>query len=133
MKKYLSLLLLLGFGLSAKAQHHPPHNMLLRGQTEVYASHVVYKSPHNFQVELELELPPEVKGRYIKEVANHPDETFFYLLQHLHIGDIQNVSSISGSFQRENAKGERVTFIDQVELPKSAFKILYFYELPLNL
>ncbi len=110
--------------------HHPKHNMLIYGFEEIFASHVVYKAPHNYQIILSLTLTDDVKTAYIRGRATHPDESLFLLLDEMDISKIREMDSLSGTLQRETSSGERETLATGVVITKDNFKILFFNELP---
>ena len=110
--------------------HHPKHNMLIYGSEEIFASHVVYKAPHNYQVILSLTLPDDVKAAYLRGRATHPDESLYLLLDEMDISKIREMDSLSGTLQRETPTGERETLATGVVINKDNFKILFFNELP---
>jgi hypothetical protein len=119
---------------NAEGHHpHPPHNMVLFGDESVFASHIVYKQPHNFQVILELELPEDVKQAYLAAKQSHPKDRFILLLNPMDIGEIEAADSIGGVIFRRGANGTRTDIWSQVTLSKADFKIIYFDELPLSL
>jgi hypothetical protein len=110
--------------------HHPKHNMLIYGSEEIFASHVVYKTPHNFQVILNLTLADDVKAAYLRARGAHPDESLYLLLDEMDISKIRGMDTISGTLQRETPSGERETLVTGVTITKDNFKILFFNELP---
>ncbi|UXI70131.1 MBL fold metallo-hydrolase [Tahibacter amnicola] len=59
------------------ADHPSTHGMVLFGQREVYLSHMpMFHSPHDYQLILEAELPPDVLAAWRQDAAKHPD-TFY--------------------------------------------------------
>jgi hypothetical protein len=110
--------------------HHPKHNMLIYGSEEIFASHVVYKSPHNYQVILSLTLTDDVKAAYLRARAAHPEESLYLLLDEMDIAKIRDLDSLSGTLQRETPSGERETLATGVTITKDKFKVLFFNELP---
>src|SRR4051812_45565102 len=65
--------------------HFAKHNMVLFGDSEVFASHVVYKVPHNYQVVLQLVLLNSEKLKLDEARAAFPNDSFFYLLDPMDI------------------------------------------------
>jgi len=112
---------------------HPPHNMILLGTQEVFASHIVYKQPHNFQVILQLQLDNAAKEAYLKSKAEHPESLHIFLLDPMDIKEISSQTSISGKLLYEDSEGNRQTILEGVVLPKDRFKVIYFDEVPLSL
>jgi len=111
-------------------RHHPKHNMLIYGSEEIFASHIVYKAPHNYQVILSLTLTDDVKAAYQRGRSTHPEESLFLLLDEMDISKIRDMDSISGTLQRETPTGERETLATGVTITKDNFKILLVNELP---
>lgn len=122
---------------SAIAQHdhhnHPPHNMILLGQDEVFASHIVYKEPHNFQVLLKVDFDPETRSVYKNAKREHPNQLFIFLLDSMDIKMISEQTALTGKILFENTKNERVVIRQNVHLSQDQFKIIFFDELPLSL
>ena len=125
------------FASAAIAQHdlhnHPPHNMILLGKDEVFASHIVYKEPHNFQVILKVDFDSETLAVYKASKNENPNQLFIFLLDSMDIKAISEQTQLSGKILFENANDERIVFRQNVVLNKEQFKIVYFDELPLSL
>ena len=114
--------------------HHATHNMVLYGQGEnFYASHLVYKVPHNYQVILKLNLPSDVKAQVNKEMSAYPSDQFIYLLDHMDIGQITQQPKISGQIFRRAADGSKQILFSSLTLQPNEYRIVYFSELPLSL
>jgi len=138
MKKVIQRLMyiaLLGIGGNALAHdaHHAKHNMVLFGQAEIYASHIVYKVPHNFQVILKLYPDKQTKEKYLADFESHPNDQFILLLDKMDISQIESANQVSGTIFRTDDQGKKVTVVESVSLEKSQFKIIFFDELPLSL
>ncbi len=136
--RILSLCLILMAGLSGFAQvanhaQHAKHNMVLFGESEIFASHIVYKQPHNFQVILKLALDPANRALYLAEKAKFPKDQFLYLLDPMDIKDIESVSGIAGTILRIDAAGVRKEIAHDVQVPCGKFEVIYFDEVPLSL
>lgn len=129
------ILISLTFAFSAASAHesHTNHNMILLGSDEIFATHIVYNVPHNFQVILTLQLPLEVKTLYQQQRQLHPNDQFRFVLKHLDISQIQALGSVTGAVLRVHSDGKKTTIIDDVTLTKNQFKVLFFDELPLSL
>lgn len=110
--------------------HHPKHNMILFGEQEVFASHIVYRKPHNYQVILKLKLDPQANKRYLDQRAKFPQDRFIYLLDEMDIATIASASAISGSMLRFDANDNRNEVLPKVDIPRQDFEIVYFNELP---
>ena len=130
-----AILLVIGFALPQFAQaQHAHHNMVLYGQGEnFYASHIVYKVPHNYQVILKLNLSFDVRATLNKEMNAYPTDQFIYLLNHMDIGQITQQPAISGQVFRRTADGSKQILFSTVALQPSDYSIVYFSELPLSL
>ena len=112
---------------------HVKHLMVLVGNGEVFASHVVYKVPHNFQVILSISLPTDAKQAYLLERSAHPNDNFFFQLDPIDLSAIREASEVSGSLLRESEVGIRTTIFESVTLRQPDFSVLFFNELPLSL
>ena len=113
--------------------HHPPHNMVLYGTNEIFASHIVYKSPHNYQVILKLDLDLKTKEVYLKSLSEHSNDQFILLLDSMDIKDIADVSFISGQILHEDPSGNRNVVLDHIVIDRKDYKVVFFNELPLSL
>lgn len=130
----LKLLLLIStFAFGADHGRYPKHNLILVGESEIFASHIVYKAPHNFQVILKLSLGEKTRDLYLTEKRAHPGEEFIFLLDEMDIAQIENAAEISGTIFRRNAGGEKVIIAQGQRLARDSFSVLYFDELPLSL
>jgi hypothetical protein len=107
--------------------------MILFGAEKTYASHLVYKSPHNYQVILELELPAEARAAYLSALAEHPGAQFILLLDSSDISGIQTAPFVSGVIQRVGADDERIEIAAGVRIERKDFRVILFDELPLSL
>jgi hypothetical protein len=137
MKKYLLAFLISGLGLNAGAvdhTQHAKHNMLLFGEAEnYYASHIVYKVPHNYQVILKIDFSLSTKEKIRGEMVDHSADEFIFLLDHMDISQIKLKPALSGKIFRTDSEGKKSTIFEQVELEASQYSIIYFDEVPLNL
>lgn len=120
---------------SAQPAHHnhAKHNMIVIGENDVFASHLVYKQPHNYQVILSVHLPNDVKTKYLAERRLHPNDTYLYLLEEMDMRDISTAKEIRGSLFREDANGEKSVIDSALTLQTGGFRVVYFSELPLSL
>lgn len=130
--------LIFGFSLTTFAQtnhlNHAKHNMIIFGdQGHHYASHIVYKAPHNFQVVLKLQLNSDLDQRLASEKSQHPTDEFVYLLDAMDISQIKNQPSLRGQILRKSMDGVTRIISALVELKASDYSIIYFDELPLSL
>lgn len=133
-----TILLLLAFLLlapaaSAASHTHAKHNMLLFGEEEIFASHLVYREPHNYQVILALSLDRESREAYLRARAAQPGARMIYLLDHLDIGRIGELPSISGRVFLSDSEGREREVLPSLVLSKDRFRVLYLNELPLSL
>ncbi len=133
--KKLILFFALIFTTFARAQHahHAKHNMVLFGEDKIYASHIVYKVPHNFQVILEVQLPPDAKEKYLEARRQDPQGTFVLLLDHMDIRDIASATGISGPIQKFQDSGPNLPIAPTFRLERKDYRLIYFDELPLSL
>jgi hypothetical protein len=128
----ISVLIFVGFNANSQTQGphaHPKHNMVLFGENEIFASHIVYKSPHNFQVILSLSLTADEQSKYLAAKTEHPSELFIYLLDPMDIKDIATTKSISGRVFYLDSAGGRHEVIADLAVASENFKVIYFDEL----
>jgi hypothetical protein len=88
MKKYYHILILFAF-ISANtfAQHDhsamvtdkaSTHGMLIFGTDKIYASHLpMFRTPHNYQIIIELTLDKTAKQKFIADQKLHPEYTTY--------------------------------------------------------
>ncbi len=112
--------------------HLAKHQMILLGEAELIASHIVYKAPHNFQILMSLNLPPAVYELYRSERLNHPQDLMIFKLDPIDLATIRQQTQLIGSLIRQT-ETENVVLFENVILEQADFKILYFDELPLSL
>ena len=121
---------------SAQVPHHAKHNMILIGENEIFASHIVYLEPHNFQIIMQLTLNQANAKIYHDARLAHPNKQFIFLLDAT-LQQFESVSEISGKVfytdEDGNGSDKQVEVIPSLKLKKPEFKILYFQELPLSL
>jgi hypothetical protein len=120
-------------GLADSHTHHVRHNMVVYGMNEVFASHIVYKQPHNYQVILNVNFSDAVMDAYRLARTEHPSDTFIFLLEPGDISKIREEDRLTGSLFRRNSSGQRVDIEPSVTLEREAFRVEYFAELPLSL
>lgn len=125
----------LSLTLSAENPHHKhvKHNMVIFGETEIFLSHIVYKSPHNYQVLLKIEPDEEFRQIYGDSRKNHPDDDYIFLLDGMNIAEIADSGSISGTLFRTDETGLKTILSPDVKIDRLHFKVFYFNELPLSL
>jgi hypothetical protein len=119
--------------LGASHEHHAQHNMVVYGTDVVYASHIVYKKPHNYQVILNVDLPGDVGHAYREARQSHPGDMYIFLLDPSNIADIEQADFISGALFRRDSDGQRADIASHVVLNRTSFRIVFFQELPLSL
>jgi hypothetical protein len=134
---FLTLNLMTLIGSSSFAQdhsHHAKHNLVLFGKPDgFYASHIVYKSPHNFQVILKINFDVTTEAKIETEMTNYPKDQFIYFLDHTDIRDIQKSPSISGQVFRKAEDGSKQVVLNSISLNPNEYSVVYFDELPLSL
>ncbi|MGE0174971.1 MAG: hypothetical protein AB7T49_19415 [Oligoflexales bacterium] len=118
--------------LAASHDHHARHNMVVYGVDEVFASHIVYKQPHNFQVILRINFSAPVLDAYRTARSEHPSDTYIFLLDPSDISQIGSATSLKGSLSRSNEEGQQV-IAPEVTLDRNDFQVIFFQELPLSL
>lgn len=113
--------------------HHVKHSMILFGEADnYYASHIVYKNPHHFQVILKVHFNSNVKAKIGSEMRAYPSDQFIYLLEHMDISLINQKPAISGQIFRRVVDGSKQIIFEQVELKPEEYSVIYFDELPFS-
>lgn len=113
--------------------HHVRHNMVVYGEKEVHASHIVYKAPHNVQVIVRIEFPEAALEAYRAARADYPTDTYLFLLDPIDIAKIDEAESLTGALFRRDAGGRRVDLAASVTVDRADFDVVYLQELPLSL
>ncbi len=131
--KYLFLILLSVVSFSQDHSHHPKHGMVLIGDSSIYASHIVYKDPHNVQVLLKINFNEAAKQKYFETRISKPTDLLIFVLDSMDIKEITKVDSLIGSLMYEDQDGTRHMLLKDIQLQKKDFEVLYFSELPLSL
>jgi hypothetical protein len=120
-------------GASFASDHHVKHNMVLFGEDEIFASHIVYKVPHNYQVILKVRFSEEIKEKYLATRRNNPERLLIFLLEPTDISQIEDRKGLSGSILIEDEKGKRTEVVRGVTLSSADYQVFYFNEVPKNL
>lgn len=130
------LIFAMGFAVHAEAHdhaNHPPHNMVLFGQDEIFVSHIVYKKPHNYQVILRVRLNQIAQKAYTESRRANPNDLHIFLFDSMDIGTIQAKPRLTGKFLRQTDQGTRTPFLTEVALEPDQYELIFFDELPLSL
>lgn len=114
-------------------EHHAKHGMLLFGEGPIYASHIVYKAPHNYQLILKLNFDSAIRDLYLQERKGYPKDQLIFVLDPMDLKDIESAAVISGVILRKDGDGNKVNVVSDVEVSRTDFEILFFDELPLSL
>ncbi|MFZ3230668.1 MAG: hypothetical protein WA160_10725 [Pseudobdellovibrio sp.] len=112
---------------------HPKHNMILFGENEIFASHIVFTAPHNFQIILKLSLDKSTTDTYVNEKLKHTSDKFIFLLDPMDIKNIATVDFISGAIFRIDKNETKTELLNNVLLERNDFEVIFFNELPLSL
>ncbi len=119
---------------SVTSEQHPhqhvKHGMLIFGTEEIFADHIVFKDPHNFQVILSIEFNRDDKGIYLSAKEQHPNDTFILLLDPTNIEQIAEAQTLRGSLLRRDPSEKQEVLRENIVLTKDQFQILYFNKLP---
>jgi hypothetical protein len=131
----MKLILALAALIPAAAHaHSAKHGMLLFGDPTVYASHLVNRDPHHFQVILKVGLGASAKAAYLKARADYPEENVVLVLDEMELADLEHgTPALSGTLVRVAADGARTPFHSGVQLMPWDYERLFFQELPLDL
>ena len=113
---------------------HVRHGMVLFGETNIFASHIVYKAPHNFQVVLEIRLSSQVNDAYSAARREFPMNKLVLVLDALDISLLGSTKlPLAGTIFREDQQGNKFELISGVKIGVPDYDIVYFDELPLSL
>jgi hypothetical protein len=113
---------------------HARHGMLLFGEGKVFASHIVYKAPHNFQVILELRLSPSVNEAYEGAKKQFTNDKIILVLDPFDISQLKSEKPLlSGTLLREDLEGNKHEVQSGIQLRDEEYDLIYFDELPLVL
>ena len=130
---FLFLMPLIASAATAGHEHHSKHGMILFGEEKTYISHKVYKSPHNWQVLLEITLSESVKSRYLDAKKGNPESIFLFVLDSMDISEIAAQPALAGAIYRVAKNGEKIELVHDVRVERKDFQLLYINELPLSL
>lgn len=119
--------------VASSHDHHPKHNMIMMGESEVFLSHIVYKVPHNYQVLLKIHLPNLALETYLEAKKNLPKNQMIFLLDSMDMSQIISADTLKGIIYSENGEGMRTEILSDVVIPRNNFEILFFNELPTQL
>lgn len=119
--------------LAAEQMHHPKHNLVVFGETQVFASHIVFKQPHNYQVELALTFSADVQDAYLRARTGHPDDTYIFLLDPVDISQVSNLERLTGALFRRDHNNQRFDIASSVVVERDSFQVIFLQELPLSL
>jgi hypothetical protein len=114
-------------------ENHTKHNMVLVGENEIFASHIVYKSPHNYQVILKINLSAETRSKYLSARKSAPGNLMILLLDSMDISKIASTTALSGTLLSEDQNGNRSELETNIKIEQKDFQLLYFDEVPLSL
>jgi hypothetical protein len=129
-----ALALALAAPLLAAHAHPARHGMLLFGEKAVFASHIVNRVPHNYQVVLQVWLAPAARAAYDRARAEYPGQSLVLALDHLEIGNLETGKpELGGDLVRVTPEGERIPFHSGVRLSPWDYERIFFQELPLDL
>lgn len=128
--KFIQTLGFILFSVTSYAhEHHVKHNMVLVGDRQIFASHIVYKRPHNYQVIVKVSFAQKIKAKYFEARKMNPKNLLIYFLDEGNISKIQSEKSISGNIYSEDPSGNRSLIVSHVVLHEGQFEVVYFDEL----
>jgi len=134
MKILIACVIILNISFAqAQHEHHPKHNMVMFGEKEIFISHIVYKTPHNYQVILKVRLDQVALNEYLIARQKKPGDLIILFLDHMDISKIAEAELITGTIFSEDKEGIRKEIIRDVKINRKNFKIIFFDEVPLNL
>jgi hypothetical protein len=132
-RSHQSQSLTLGGGVEASPHeaHWSKHNLILFGEDEIFASHIVFKQPHNFQLILKVNFGEAARQHIALLRSINPDAQVVFLLDPVDLNSIAKVEKLSGVVKERGTSNKIVSTL--VTLSKKDFEIIYFDELPLDL
>lgn len=76
--KTLAIMIMLALALEASAKDRPSvHGMLVVGTNQLYLSHLpMFHTPHDYQVILEVEIPPAARRTYLENNELHAESVY---------------------------------------------------------
>lgn len=104
--------------------------MLIYGQQEIFADHVVYKSPHNYQVILKLHFDEDTLFAYQHSRDEFPARQIYLILDPMNIAEIKTAPILSGKLIQEIDNGNPKIIKENVSIPSGEFSVLYLEALP---
>jgi hypothetical protein len=137
MKKYYRILILFTFiSTTTFAQHDhtamgtdkaSTHGMLIFGTDKIYASHLpMFRTPHNYQIIIELTLDKVTKQKFITDQKLHPEYTTYTIEPEKFV--LPDMINAKGSFKANLYRGhfERggIKIADSIRIKISS--IVYF-------
>jgi hypothetical protein len=129
---FFTLLSLTSFAQGHPA-HHAKHGFFLYGDKTLYASHIVYKVPHNYQVILRITPQDDLQLEYNKAKSLEPANKFIFVFDHMDLSKIESYPTVTGILFSEDQNGDRRAVSGRLELTVKSYEILYFSELPAEL
>lgn len=117
----------------ALSGHPTKHNFFLMGTSEVFASHVVATDPHHYQIMMKVTLDEGTLATYRAAKLAAPGDTFLLLLDPVDLDALATATELTGTLRARGEDGVARTVATGVRLPRAAYEILYFNELPKDL
>lgn len=120
-----------GSGQPPDHSHHTvKHYFVLMGENEVFASHVVYRPPHNYQVLMKVQLPAEIETKYLESKKQFPKATFLLYFNPFVVSEIQSYPVLKGVLLQQNPDGQETLIAENLSLDAKDYQIFYFEEVP---
>ena len=117
-----------------KAQHHHTtpdkpsvHGMVFMGVNKFYASHLpMFRSPHDYQIILELEMPPQAQKNYHEQCKQYPKDSLYTIEPEVFVLPtvVHETKKFKAHFYRGHFERNGVKFMENVELTIS--RVIYF-------
>lgn len=117
----------------AHTDHRVPHQFLLYGQAETFASHLIAPSPHHHQLIFRLKLPAATRDLIARERAAHPSALILYRLDAVDLTDLAAIPQLQGRLLRVEPSGARHPLVETLTVPKADFEVIHHAQLPLSL
>ncbi len=109
--------------------HHAKHGFLIYGKETLFASHIVYKVPHNYQVILQLQSIKELDGLPEVIKSQFPNNKLVLVFDEMDLTQIVHQPIITGMLYREDEEGVRHP-LKTMSIDSSDYEVIFFNELP---
>jgi len=103
------------------------HGMTIMGTDKIYASHLpMFRSPHDYQIILELQLPPAAQKTYLETLKANPTEVLYTIEPEVFVLPtmVQATKKFKANFYKGHFERGGIKFLENVEVTIS--QVIYF-------